>query len=266
MTALPTAYAPLQPALRTGDGHPIVYRETAPPPSLADDVACFWSLRSRRRLSQPFTYHVVPDACVDVVFACETGGAWIYGAEDRPFTVALHGHVALFGIRIRPGRFPGLLGPSGEELTRTVARVDDVLGARVARRLGAAIESAGDDDRQAAVASDTLQHVRRAPRPDLGVAIADAIATHAGRVRIASLATRLGVSPRQVSRACARTVGLPPKRLSRIVRFQTVLAQLTGAEGAVLADVAVAGGYYDQAHLTNEMTALCGMSPGSLRR
>jgi AraC-like DNA-binding protein len=64
-------------------------------------------------------------------------------------------------------------------------------------------------------------------------------------------------------------VGLSPKRLARIARFQHALAMLEEAEGRGCgARTAVACGYADQAHFIRDFTTLAGCAPGEhlLRR
>jgi len=58
-----------------------------------------------------------------------------------------------------------------------------------------------------------------------------------------------------------RRVGLTPKRFCRIRRFQRALANIRSPEAIDWADVACAGGYFDQAHLINDFAAFSGMNP-----
>ena len=80
---------------------------------------------------------------------------------------------------------------------------------------------------------------------------------------MSAIARRLGCSPRQLERLFAAGVGLSPKELSRIARFQSLL-RLAGREPAASwADLAVRGGYADQAHLVREFKAFSGATPTS---
>ncbi|HWV37343.1 MAG TPA: helix-turn-helix domain-containing protein [Vulgatibacter sp.] len=62
-----------------------------------------------------------------------------------------------------------------------------------------------------------------------------------------------------------REVGLAPKLLLRLLRFQRAVAALSSGPLASLAAVTQDAGYADQAHLTREFRALAGITPGRYR-
>jgi methylphosphotriester-DNA--protein-cysteine methyltransferase len=62
-------------------------------------------------------------------------------------------------------------------------------------------------------------------------------------------------------------VGYGPKTLQRILRLQSVVAQLQSRHQRVgLAAAAARAGYADQSHLTRESRQLTGLSPRQLAR
>ena len=58
-------------------------------------------------------------------------------------------------------------------------------------------------------------------------------------------------------------VGLPPKALARILRFERAAERLRG--GADLSDAALDSGYYDQAHFNRDFKAFAGVTPTEYR-
>lgn len=46
----------------------VTYKEVEPPPHLQGLVHCYWQLRTKRALSEDFFYHIIPDACVNLLF------------------------------------------------------------------------------------------------------------------------------------------------------------------------------------------------------
>ena len=56
-------------------------------------------------------------------------------------------------------------------------------------------------------------------------------------------------------------VGITPKLYCRLHRFQRVLQQITSGVPVDWADVALGGGYYDQAHMNHEFYDFSGISP-----
>ena len=85
-----------------------------------------------------------------------------------------------------------------------------------------------------------------------------------GQIRIAELAFRCGISPHQLANTLRTWVGLPPKTLARIARFQRFLEQVESEPSESSAARAVNLGYFDQAHLTREVTQFFGATPGRL--
>jgi AraC-like DNA-binding protein len=90
-----------------------------------------------------------------------------------------------------------------------------------------------------------------------------------GAVPVAALAEDLGWSSRYLGRQFATEVGLSPKVAGRVVRFDRARRrlQLDAAHGSrlALADLAVACGYYDQAHMAREFAEFAGCPPSEFR-
>ena len=59
-------------------------------------------------------------------------------------------------------------------------------------------------------------------------------------------------------------VGYGPKRYADIVRFQTTLMQMEHAPEQSVAVLASETGYFDQAHLTVDLSRFAGATPGRL--
>jgi transcriptional regulator GlxA family with amidase domain len=79
---------------------------------------------------------------------------------------------------------------------------------------------------------------------------------------VGELAERLGLHARTLERRFVEHLGLPPKRLTRLVRLREVLGRLHRGGYGTLADLAHACGYADQAHMTRDFKDLTGRAPG----
>jgi AraC-like DNA-binding protein len=88
------------------------------------------------------------------------------------------------------------------------------------------------------------------------------ILSSGGSIETSELAFRLGLSTRQLQRKFKVEVGIGPKLLGRIQRFQHVFSALESSRDWVQA--AVACGYYDQAHLIRDFRELSGEAPAAL--
>jgi AraC-like DNA-binding protein len=84
-----------------------------------------------------------------------------------------------------------------------------------------------------------------------------------GAVPVASLADEVGWSRRHLAARFREHVGLPPKALARILRFERAAERLR--RGADLADAALDSGYYDQAHFNRDFKAFAGVTPTEYR-
>jgi AraC-like DNA-binding protein len=73
----------------------------------------------------------------------------------------------------------------------------------------------------------------------------------------------IGWSRRWFSKTFSDAVGMTPKRYSRLVRFQRVVRQLASGGRVDWAELALSGGFADQAHLIHEFRAFSGLSPES---
>ena len=83
-----------------------------------------------------------------------------------------------------------------------------------------------------------------------------------GTVDIRSLAVEVGWSRRHLAEQFRAEIGLPPKAVARVLRFERSkeLLRRPGRRLA-LAEVAGAAGYYDQAHLNRDWRDIAGCSP-----
>jgi AraC-like DNA-binding protein len=89
-----------------------------------------------------------------------------------------------------------------------------------------------------------------------------------GAKDVGSLRTSLFISERQFRRRLESSIGLAPKTLHRVLRFQgfLALAQFAVSQGKDpasdgLGSLAVESGYADQSHLTRECVRLAGTPP-----
>jgi transcriptional regulator GlxA family with amidase domain len=86
-----------------------------------------------------------------------------------------------------------------------------------------------------------------------------------GHLSVSGFADAAGLGDRQLRRACYRHSGLGPKQLSRILRFRHA-SNLMRRGVTDFAGLAVACGYYDQAHMIRDFRDLAGISPARYMR
>ena len=86
----------------------------------------------------------------------------------------------------------------------------------------------------------------------------------AGTIPIESLAAEAGWTRRHLAEVFRRELGLPPKVLARLIRFEHARHQTTRAATEGWATVAADAGYYDQAHLIRDFHTFAGATPARL--
>jgi AraC-like DNA-binding protein len=101
----------------------------------------------------------------------------------------------------------------------------------------------------------------RRPPPSLVYAWQRLCTSH-GRARVSALAAELGCSPRYLTLQFREHLGMPPKIVARVLRFQHALKRLERDDGARFAEIAETCGYYDQAHLNRDFRQFAGSAPG----
>jgi AraC-like DNA-binding protein len=170
---------------------------------------------------------VLPDGCMDLI------GDDVVGSLSAPLIGHLEAGEVTRGVRFHPGGFPALFGVPAPELVDQRVAIRDVR----------------PDFRS------LLDLTRQADAPD-------PLARAAYRARdVGALARDAGYSDRQLRRRVLQATGHAPKRLMRIGRMQRVLG---AGRGESWARTAAEHGYYDEAHLANDVAALAGATPHQL--
>ncbi|MEK7728203.1 MAG: helix-turn-helix transcriptional regulator [candidate division KSB1 bacterium] len=251
------------------------YLETPPSPPLQRYLEAFWQLESSALLSNTPPEKILPDGCAEIVFNLadpfqrfhdnaqieRQPRAIFVGQMRQHITIAPTGKVQLFGIRFKPGgAYPFLQLPLSET-------VNQIIDAEVVRRdfvveLEERLHEARSFRERKRVAEQALLR-RTCQESDHAVeALVARIIVSEGLRSVTELARDIGLSARQLERRFQTHVGLSPKILARIIRFQKVFkAREESSNG--WSHVALSCGYYDQAHLIHDFKAFSGQNPSA---
>ena len=225
----------------------MAYRELPPPPELAHVVRCLWT-----RTGTGAETLVLPDACLDVIVG--SGRAFVAGPDTRAVPARPATGAVLSGVRFRPGAAAAALGVPADALRDRRVDLADLWGAAAARALA-------EHDDPVALAAALAPRLRDA-EPDPAVRAATGLLARAPATPVPALAAAVGLGERQLRRRFGAAVGYGPKTLARILRFRAALGRVRA--GDALAQAALAAGYADQAHMTRELVALGGRTPGAV--
>jgi AraC-like DNA-binding protein len=198
--------------------------------------------------------------------------AMVSGLHDAPALIHHDGNQHGIHILVTPEGSRGLFRMPPSSLAGTVASLDDALGP-AGRELVDRLSLAEGWPARFAILDQVLsrQVLGDGGRPRSAGAIAARprevgeawrlLVESTGSLDVDAVAHAVGWSRRHLAERFRTEIGLPPKVLSRVLRFERAKGLLMCAARPRLADVAAACGYADQAHMTREWKALAGVSP-----
>lgn len=185
-----------------------------------------------------------------------------FGARERVHRKFIRGGWTVTA-RLQLGAHEAVLGAPVAAFVGGPVRLEDLWSDAEARRLTEQLAAAGPmeaarvleralGDRRATVTTGT--------RARIAIEAAERL-THAS---VSEVAADLGVSERNLRRVFRETVGMGPKSFARLARFRRAVMAARVASRADWAGIAIASGYYDQAHLIADFRDLAGVTPRAL--
>jgi len=256
--------------------HAVHYREIRPPPALAPFVRCIWRLHGNG--SAGSAEPIIPDGCAEIVINVGepfirymADGSWhrqpfrlVAGQITRALTLEPSGRIDIWGIRFHPWCAATFLGASASALRDNLVSLDSV-----ARPLDDAFSAVGEARSEAAaeraIIEALLQRASRLELPSANVPRLVAFASASSETTsVSRLARQAGVSSRRIQLVFRDQVGLSPKQLLRITRFQRALRLARTRPELSWGRVAQLAGFYDQAHLIHDSNDIAGCTPRNL--
>jgi AraC-like DNA-binding protein len=197
------------------------------------------------------------------VRTAEHRAGFIVGLHDRYALTESTGASHLVFVRFTPIGARRFFGLPNDSLTNRAVALDDVIAPARARALvGRLAEASGWEARFALLESFVAERLADAPPVSEGVAWAwHRLHESGGEIEVGMLAAGLGCSRKHLIARFREEVGLPPKLLGRILRFQRVLRAIEREPSPRWVDVAIDCGYFDQAHLIREFREFSGSTP-----
>lgn len=233
------------------------YREISPCEALRPYIRCFWTDRQTSR-----SVLVIPDTCMDIIFKIgENGSAdGFFCSLDDSSYFSDNADSELFGIRFYAWTAQlfsrrDLSGSGGrafpaEEYFDGASELKDLIQSSVGFEACAAAAEKWLTER--------LDGIR--VNNDLLNAV-DIMIDNRGTLEISELCARTAVSPKQLERLFARTMGVSPKAFSGLVRYQLLWREMVTNGAFSALDAVEKYGYSDQAHLLNDFRKRHRMNP-----
>ncbi len=220
------------------------YTEAKPSSNLSELVHCFWELKTDTALPVDFRLHVLPDACVNILFnQADTNIAGITALRTTFEVLNLGKTFHYVGIQFLPGVWQG----NRDEI------VDSFVGTPYLGNLPL-IETSNELAKLDFFAKQSVMSelVQRLIDEKLVVAnaVTAKILSHIDDVHtVADMAAITGMSPRQLQRTLKRTTGFSPHNLLKVVRLQQSFRQHYLAS------------YADQSHFIHSFRKITGYTP-----
>jgi AraC-like DNA-binding protein len=239
----------------------------APGPPLSEFVELMWIAEG---YTQPHGQErVLPTGSMDLVIGLGDGdpeGSAVSGSRSEFFVLDTSKPLSVVGVHFRIGGGCAFFDPPAGELHNTIVPLDALWGRSFVATLRAQLmEAATPAVRFQILERALLARLRRRwPHP----AVSYALRAFAGtRPRaVGDVTGQIGISPRRFVEVFRNQVGLTPKVFCRIKRFQRVLDALDTSREIDWPDIALSGGYFDQAHFIHDFRAFSGINPTAYLR
>ena len=193
--------------------------------------------------------------------------SFVAGLHDRYSIVESGGASWCVQVNLTPLGARRLFGVPMHELANRTTELEDLLGAAAPRVAAQLREAPSWEARFSRLESLLAARIAAGPTASAGVAWAwEKLAEQDGLVAIGALAGELGWSRKRLIAEFRAELGLPPKTLARVLRFQRVFQGLDGAGATRWAEIAHACGYYDQAHFNRDFREFAGTTPSEFLR
>jgi AraC-like DNA-binding protein len=242
-----------------------VYQEYLPCSHLRRFVSCYWMSISTNGHAEGF--HVVPDGCIDLLF-CDNRATGlptfsVVGTMTKPRWTSPAGDVRCVGVRFLPGAFGHFFRESAKALTDRIVSLVDLCQTN-AYCMGEELINCETVLSRIRCLEDYLMTRLSVQEPDVILTGALAvIAQSRGDIRISDLSKHTACGSRQLHRKFESRIGVSPKTFCSIIRFRETRQILRQLPRPNLIRVALAAGYYDQAHFNHEFNRFNGSSPTS---
>jgi AraC-like DNA-binding protein len=254
----------------------MLFRTYKPAPPLSDFVDTIWyyegdeTPHSKERILPDGQMQLLIDLRADRLRGYEgeqphrcasLSGIMLSGVYSEHFVIDTACQARIMGVSFKQGgAFPFFTPPASE-----VANVHvplDILWRDIANELHERLLGAPSIlSRFRLIESYLLLHAVRPLMPHPAVAFALREFQRSPQRTVAEVIDRTGFSNRQFIQLFSAEVGLTPKIFCRILRFREALQRLYQGGQIELADLALACGYYDQAHFSNDFKTFSGFSP-----
>jgi AraC-like DNA-binding protein len=259
----------------------MIFRLRVPRPPLSYFVENLWFYRDLE--VDHCKEKLLPDAAVELIIDLGEGPkklydrrdtlryagynrCWISGMQRQYILIGTERGASMMGAHFRTGGAAPFFGFPISELTGSVVELDLIWKREILSLREQLLEAASVEAKFDLLEAYLIEKAHSRLLPDNTVSAALATLQSWPVIPLRELASRLGVSHKQMIARFDCRVGLTPKVTSRVLRFRKSLAAAHGASEPDWPDLAAGCGYYDQAHFIHEFQEFAGMTPSQYHR
>jgi AraC-like DNA-binding protein len=237
----------------------LVYRPASP---LASYVEQFWYCD---RYQMPHRKErVLPNGRFQLIVDLSDTPSLIVGMQSRSTVIDTAALQSIVGVLFWPGAARAFFDSPADQFHNQQIPLDLVWGP-AAGELRERLREESTPAGKFVVLETTLRaraEARGAVHPAVRYALGEI--QRVPHIRsVLELARDAGLSRRRFAQVFREQVGVTPKLYCRLHRFREVVRQIGSGAPVDWADVALAGGYSDQAHLAHEFREFAGISPSA---
>lgn len=187
---------------------------------------------------------------------------WIAGMQEKHIVIEALSESNLIGIRFRCGAAYHFLRMPVSELTNQVVEADQILGKLPITLREQLLETENPQQRLNIIESVLVKHIGE-QKSDLLIDNVINTIKQMPSHSITKISHEVGISEKHLISLFKRYVGITPKLLERIFRFQSVINLVQNQTQVNWTEVAYQCGYYDQAHMIKEFNYFSGSTPST---
>lgn len=250
------------------------YEEFEPEEQLKPYVKCFWMLES----DDPGPHEkqrIFPDGSIEWIFHYRDlfrkytdenqfiiqPNCFLHGQLKRYFDLQATGKKGIFSVRFHPAGLQPFIDFPVDSITDKTLETIHCWPEEKIKKLIEQVISASTPERIELVSAFLLEHYD-SKRDDVTIRrTVEQLIHSGGNCSVEELSSSAAISRRVLERRFQSAVGLSPKLLARIIRFNRMLQLIESSNFSTFTGLAHESGFYDQAHFIRDFKDLTGLNP-----
>ncbi|MEM9509067.1 MAG: helix-turn-helix domain-containing protein [Cyanobacteria bacterium P01_E01_bin.35] len=245
---------------------------------LSDFVKYYWQLALDSNLQTVHTNRVIPSNELQMIFHYKTPfrevdkcdhhlvqpQTSICGQQTEYKDIVSSDSVGMLAVVFYPYALRAFLPNQVSEFTNRSISLNDLFPAETNKLEERIIEADNIRSRILLIENFLLKRLSVPNSFSIAREAVNIVTKVNGQITVGEMANQLNVSKRQLERIFLANVGISPKKLGRIIRFNTSIKLFRQVEP--LTTLAYEAGYFDQSHLVRDFKEFSGLSPKAFFR